>query len=91
MGSMTGAPKEKVLELINRYEPVMRGLYSGTIGYITPEKDFDFNVVIRTLLYNKTTGYLGYFAGAGITDLSDPEQEYEECLLKAAVLQKLFD
>jgi para-aminobenzoate synthetase component 1 len=90
MGSMTGAPKKKVLELIDQYEPVRRGLYSGTIGYINPEKNFDFNVVIRTLFYNGKTGYLSYFAGAGITDLSDPEQEYEECLLKAAVLEKLF-
>jgi para-aminobenzoate synthetase component 1 len=91
MGSMTGAPKSRVLELIDQYEPVRRGLYSGTLGYINPEKDFDFNVVIRTLLYNSKTGYLGYFAGAGITDLSDPVEEYEECLLKAAVLQRLFD
>jgi para-aminobenzoate synthetase component 1 len=90
MGSMTGAPKKRVLELIDRYEPVRRGLYSGTIGYITPEKEYDFNVVIRTILYNGGTGYMNYFAGAGITHLSDAAAEYEECLLKAAALVRLF-
>ena len=90
MGSMTGAPKKKVLELIDRYESANRGLYSGTIGYIDPLKNYDFNVVIRTLLYNRQTGYMSYFTGAGITHMSDAEQEYEECLLKATALNRLF-
>ncbi|MEO6917401.1 MAG: anthranilate synthase component I family protein [Chitinophagaceae bacterium] len=91
MGSMTGAPKKKVLELIDRYEVVNRGLYSGTIGYIDPDKNFDFNVVIRTIMYNRKTGYMNYFSGAGITSLSDPESEYEECLLKASAVNRLFN
>ncbi len=90
MGSMTGAPKKRVMELIDQYEKTRRGIYSGTIGYITPGKDFDFNVVIRTIVYNHATGFISYHAGAGITYLSDPEAEYSECLVKAAALRKLF-
>lgn len=90
MGSMTGAPKKKVMELIEQYEQSRRGLYSGTIGYITPQKDFDFNVVIRSFLYNQTTGYLSYLVGGGITHYSDPEKEYAECLLKAEALEKVL-
>lgn len=90
MGSMTGAPKKKVMELIEQYERSDRGLYSGTIGYITPEKDFDFNVVIRSFLYNQSSGYLSYQVGGGITHYSDPEKEYAECLLKAAALEKVL-
>lgn len=88
MGSMTGAPKKKVMELTEKYERSKRGLYAGTIGYITPNKDFDFNVVIRSFLYNQTTGYLSYQVGGGITHYSDAAKEYEECLLKATALQK---
>jgi para-aminobenzoate synthetase component I len=82
MGSMTGAPKKRVLELIELYEKTKRGLFSGALGYIKPDQDFDFNVVIRSLFYNRTDSYLSYFAGSGITVNSDPEKEYEECLLK---------
>lgn len=88
MGSMTGAPKKRVLELINKYEPVKRGLYSGSVGYITPEGDFDFNVVIRSILYNEANKELSYQVGSGITFYSNPEKEYEECLLKAIGMQK---
>ncbi len=88
MGSMTGAPKKRVLELINKYEPVKRGLYSGSVGYITPEGDFDFNVVIRSILYNETNKEVSYQVGSGITFYSNPEKEYEECLLKAIGMQK---
>ena len=88
MGSMTGAPKKRVLELIDEYEPGKRGLYSGSIGYITPEVDFDFNVVIRSILYNATTKNLSYQVGSGITFYSDAEKEYEECLLKAVGMLK---
>jgi len=75
MGSMTGAPKN-------------RGLFSGAIGYITPEEDFDFNVVIRSLLYNRENNYLSYLVGSGITFYSDAQAEYEECLMKAAGIKK---
>ena len=90
MGSMTGAPKKKVMELIEKYEMGTRGLYSGTVGYISPEKDFDFNVVIRSILYNESTNYLGYHVGSGITHYSIPENEYEECLLKAAAIRDVL-
>jgi para-aminobenzoate synthetase component I len=83
MGSMTGAPKIKSMQLIEEFEAVKRGLYSGATGYISPGMDFDLNVVIRSLQYNAYNKYLSYIAGSAITDLSDPEKEYEECLLKA--------
>ncbi|MCS6916697.1 MAG: anthranilate synthase component I family protein [Chitinophagales bacterium] len=82
-GSMTGAPKIKAMELIERYEPRRRGLYSGIIGYITPEGDFDFHVVIRSFLYDSQTGALSLQTGSGITWYARPESEYAECLLKA--------
>jgi len=90
MGSMTGAPKKRVLELIEQYEKSKRGLFSGALGYVKPNQDFDFNVVIRSLLYNRTLHYLAYFAGSGITFNSDPEKEYEECLLKVAAFEKII-
>lgn len=82
MGSMTGAPKLRAMELIEELESFKRGLYSGSIGYITPNGDFDFNVVIRTLLYNKNERYLSCSVGGAITIQSDPEKEYQECLVK---------
>lgn len=85
-GSMTGAPKIKAMELIEKYEATKRGLYSGSVGYITPEGDFDFNVVIRSILYNSTAKYLSFMVGSAITAGSDPEYEYEECLLKAKAM-----
>lgn len=90
MGSMTGAPKHSAMQLIDRYEKRQRGLFSGAIGYISPEKNFDFNVVIRTLLYDESTQRLSYSAGSAITALSDPRQEYRECLLKAAMVRKIL-
>lgn len=86
MGSMTGAPKVKAMELIEYYEQSGRGLYSGTVGYITPEKNFDFNVIIRSFLYNQTNEYLSFHVGGAITANSDPEQEYAECLVKAKAM-----
>ena len=83
MGSMTGAPKKRVMELIEDYEVTKRGLYSGTIGYITPDNNFDFNVVIRSLFYNVSDKYVNYHAGGAITFNSIAVDEYEECLLKA--------
>jgi para-aminobenzoate synthetase component 1 len=90
MGSMTGAPKRRVMQLIDEYEPTARGIFSGAVGYISPEKDFDFNVVIRSILYNAQTNYLSYFAGSGITWYSDAEKEYDECLLKAEAIRKVL-
>lgn len=91
MGSMTGAPKYRVTELIEQYEVTHRGLYSGAIGYVSPVGDFDFNVVIRSLLYNQAEKYLSYQVGSGITFYADPEKEYEECLLKAEAIKRIFD
>lgn len=82
MGSMTGVPKIRAMELIEEHESFKRGLYSGSIGYIKPNGDFDFNVVIRSLLYNRKKKYLSCSVGGAITDLSSPEKEYEECLVK---------
>ena len=86
MGSMTGAPKVRAMELIEEYETAKRGLYSGAVGYIDSLGNFDFNVVIRSILYNQKTDYLSFFVGGAITSLSDPEKEYEECLLKAKAM-----
>lgn len=86
MGSMTGAPKISAMNIIEELEETKRGLYSGSIGYFTPENDFDFNVVIRSILYNSKQKYLSFSVGSAITSLADPEQEYEECLLKAKAL-----
>jgi para-aminobenzoate synthetase component 1 len=88
MGSMTGAPKNRVVQLIGQYERSSRGIFSGAVGYVTPDGDFDFNVVIRSLLYNRENRYLSYQVGSGITFYSDPEAEYEECLLKAEGIRK---
>lgn len=86
MGSMTGAPKKRVLELIDESEVSGRGLFSGSIGYITPAADFDFNVVIRSLFYDRERSLLSFSAGSGITFGSDPDAEYDECLLKASAI-----
>ncbi|MEO7446301.1 MAG: chorismate-binding protein, partial [Ferruginibacter sp.] len=91
MGSMTGAPKKKVLELIRKFEATGRGLFSGTIGFIKPNGDCDFNVVIRSILIDKKKKTLSFWAGSGITFYSDPEAEYEECLLKAAAIQAVLN
>jgi para-aminobenzoate synthetase component 1 len=90
MGSMTGAPKKKVMELIEKYEAGKRGIYSGTVGYISPEKDFDFNVVIRSIVYNSTSNYISFHTGSAVTASSEPKQEYEECLLKAKAILEVF-
>ena len=87
MGSMTGAPKRRVMELIDQYEKSARGIFSGAVGYITSGGDFDFNVVIRSIMYNASEKYLSFMAGSGITFYSDAENEYEECLLKAEAMR----
>jgi para-aminobenzoate synthetase component 1 len=111
MGSMTGAPKHRVMELIDEYEVSARGIFSGSVGYISPtsplnplsiwkgkkaqgvvlgEVDFDFNVVIRSIMYNASSKYLSYQLGSGITFYSDPEKEWEECLLKGEAIKKVL-
>jgi len=91
MGSMTGAPKIKAMELIEKYENTKRGLYSGSVGYINPNGDFDFNVVIRSILYNSSEKYLSFSTGSAITQNSDSFREYEECNLKAMALKKALN
>jgi len=88
MGSMTGTPKIRSMELIEQYEQSKRGLYSGAVGYITPEGDFDFNVVIRSMLYDAASQYLSFHVGGAIVNDSIPALEYEECLLKAAGIRR---
>ena len=90
MGSMTGAPKISAMQLMDHYERSQRGMYSGAVGYFSPEDDFDFNVIIRTILYNETEKYLSFHVGSAITYYADAEKEYEECLLKIkAILEVL--
>ncbi len=91
MGSMTGAPKHKVMQLIDVYEQTRRELFSGTVGYIAPNGDFDFNVVIRSLFYNAVTKRLSYQTGGAITYDSDAEKEWEEMRLKAWALERIFE
>lgn len=90
MGSMTGAPKISVMEIVEKIEETKRGLYSGAVGYFTPEGDFDFNVVIRSILYNQENKYVSFSVGSAITSLSIPEREYEECLLKAKAMHEVL-
>ena len=87
---MTGAPKVSVMELTDRYETSARGLYSGSVGFMEPSGDFDLNVVIRSLQYNKEQGYLSYHVGSGITIYSDPLKEWEECIWKARAIRRVF-
>ena len=84
LGSMTGAPKLRAMELIDEMEDFSRGIYSGSIGYISPNGDFDFNVVIRSMIYNSKKKYISCPVGGAITLDSDPEQEYQECQTKIA-------
>ena len=90
MGSMTGAPKVRAMELIEEYEESRRGLFSGTVGYIDPEGNFDFNVVIRSILYSSERKYLSFMVGGAITMQAEAEKEYEECLLKAKAMMKVL-
>ena len=87
MGSMTGAPKISAMKIIEELEETKRGLYSGAVGYFTPNSNFDFNVVIRSILYNEEKKYISYSVGGAITAKSNIEKEYEECLLKAKAMQ----
>lgn len=91
MGSMTGAPKISAMKIIEDLEETKRGLYSGAVGYFTPKGDFDFNVVIRSILYNATNNYISYSVGGAITAKSDPLKEYEECLIKAKAMREVLE
>jgi len=91
MGSMTGAPKISAMKIIDLLEESKRGLYSGALGYFTPDGDFDFNVVIRSILYNQEKQYVSFSVGSAITSLSVPEKEYEECLLKAKAMREVLE
>ena len=86
MGSMTGAPKISAMQIIEELEETKRGLYSGAVGYFTPNGDFDFNVVIRSILYNSEKQYVSFSVGSAITSQAIPEMEHEECLLKAKAM-----
>ncbi|MDV7186956.1 aminodeoxychorismate synthase component I [Lutibacter sp. TH_r2] len=90
MGSMTGAPKISAMKIIEELEETKRGLYSGAVGYFTANGDFDFNVIIRSILYNKSEKYVSYSVGGAITAQSIPEKEYEECLLKAKAMKHVL-
>jgi len=91
MGSMTGAPKIRSMVLIDELENSRRGLYSGALGYVTPDNDFDFSVVIRSLLYDREQHYASFSVGSAITYDADPEQEWAECLLKARAIRSLLE
>jgi len=72
-------------------EETKRGLYSGAVGYFSPAGDFDFNVIIRSILYNATNSYVSYSVGSAITAKSDPQSEYEECLIKAKAMREVLE
>ena len=88
MGSMTGAPKIAAMKAIERFEEYKRGIYSGAIGYLSPEGDFDFNVVIRTAIIQGKN--MIYPVGGAITSDSDPEGEWDETLVKAQALHHAY-
>ncbi len=90
MGSMTGAPKIKAMQIIENQEITKRGLYSGALGYIAPNGDFDFNVIIRSILYNAKNQYLSFQVGSAITAEANAQQEYEECLLKSQAIRSVL-
>ncbi len=87
---MTGAPKISAMKIIEDLEETKRGLYSGAIGYFTPEADFDFNVVIRSILYNAERKYASFSVGGAITAQSIPEKEYDECMVKAKAMRQVL-
>lgn len=90
MGSMTGAPKISAMKLIDTYEDFSRSIFSGSIGYMKPNGDFDLNVIIRTLIYNSELNYISCPVGGAITIKSDPEKEYNECILKVGKILETF-
>jgi para-aminobenzoate synthetase component 1 len=91
MGSMTGAPKISAMKIIEDLEEAKRGLYSGAVGYFTSDGDFDFNVVIRSILYNASKPYISFSVGSAITSKSTAEKEYQECLVKAKAMRSVLE
>jgi para-aminobenzoate synthetase component 1 len=91
MASMTGAPKIRAMQLIDETEDLMRGFYSGALGYIEENGDFDLSVLIRSIFYDSSTSNAWFWVGSAITALSYPEKEYEECLLKAKALKEVLE
>jgi para-aminobenzoate synthetase component 1 len=91
MGSMTGAPKLSAMKIIDQLETFQRGAFSGSFGYIQPNGDFDFNVVIRTLFYNSKSNSINIPVGSAITIDSDPNQELNECNDKVNLLFELIN
>ncbi len=91
MGSMTGAPKIAAMKIIEAMEVTKRGLYSGALGYFEPNGNFDFNVVIRSILYNEANHYISYSVGGAITSKSDAMAEYNECMLKAKAMREVLE
>lgn len=83
MASMTGAPKRRAMELIAQAESGARGLFSGALGFQLPDGTVDLNVMIRTITFHAGTGEASLLTGSAITAQSDPQQEWEECELKA--------
>ncbi|WP_232835021.1 anthranilate synthase component I family protein [Pleomorphovibrio marinus] len=90
MGSMTGAPKIKAMELIDKYENFSRGWFSGALGYVTPSQDFDFNVVIRSVFLDMLKQTIYFAVGSAITSDALVEEEYQECLLKAQAIREVL-
>jgi para-aminobenzoate synthetase component 1 len=90
MGSMTGAPKVNAMKLIEKYEKTKRGMFSGSVGIIYPNQDFDLNVVIRSIIYNSDNQYLSFQVGSAITIDAQPEKEWEECEIKIAAIKQIL-
>ncbi|EKD93631.1 MAG: hypothetical protein ACD_28C00108G0024 [uncultured bacterium] len=86
-GSVTGAPKKRTMELIQQLEPVPRGVYTGSAGWISPNGEFCFNILIRTMALDRRSGQLSFHSGGAVVMDSTAQEEYEETLHKAAVLQ----
>ena len=86
MGSMTGAPKHSAMRIIEKFEETKRGVFSGSVGYIDPDGDFDFNVIIRSIIYDSVKKYLSVSVGGAITNKSIDIEEYQECLTKATLM-----
>jgi para-aminobenzoate synthetase component I len=91
MASMTGAPKLSAMLLIDKFENFKRKSYSGTMGLIDDNGDFELSVIIRSIFYNQKTKRLSIAVGGAITHLSDPEKEYDECILKAQTMLKALN
>ncbi|MBT7703279.1 aminodeoxychorismate synthase, component I, partial [Candidatus Peregrinibacteria bacterium] len=86
-GSITGAPKYRTMQIIDNLEPCLRGIYTGSAGYIDEDGQFDFNILIRTIAFNRETQKYSYHSGGAIVTDSVAKEEYQETLQKAAALK----